>query len=147
MNRKQPFTSQEFKEIYSKATRLTVVLVIQNEKGILLTLRQKNGWEGKWHIPGGTVFYRESLEDAVKRVAREELKLEVNVKNLLGYIEYPSEVEERGFGYTVALAFSVKSENFNFIPDDQVSEANFFKTLPENIIQEEKEFLVKLNLI
>lgn len=49
---KYPFTEGEFRSIYSKATRLTVGVVIQTEQGVVLTLRSLDTWKGQWHIPG-----------------------------------------------------------------------------------------------
>jgi len=145
MKRKRPLPEKEFFDIYSKVTKLVVGLVIKNEKGILLTLRKKNGWINQWHIPGGIVHYREAIKDTVKRIAKEELGVDVSIKKILGYIEYFSEIEERGFGYTVGLVFSVDPENNNFLEGDS-KKVEFFKSLPENTVQEEKVFLLDKKL-
>jgi ADP-ribose pyrophosphatase YjhB (NUDIX family) len=139
--RKLPFSFEEFKEIYSKVPRLCVELVIRTEKGVLLTLRQKNGYEGQWHMPGGTVYYREGVEAAVKRIASEEVGMEVAVGKFLGYLEYPSEEKERGFGYTVSLVFECSPKGTHLELDDQAEKADFFITPPDNTIAEQKEFL------
>ena len=145
MARKQPFTFEEFKEIYSKVPRLCVDLVIKTKEGVLLTLRQKNGYAGQWHFPGGTVLYREPIIDAINRVANEELGIGVEVKKLIGFLEYPSEQKERGFGYTISLAFLCKPKSSIFKLDDQVEKAEYFAVPPENTIQEQKELLYKLS--
>lgn len=144
MKRKQPFTFEEFKAIYSRVPRLCVDLVIQNKKGVLLTLRIKNGYEKQWHLPGGTVYYRELVEDAVKRVAEEELGIEVSIEKFHGYLEYLSEKKERGFGYTITLVFICTPKNIEFNLDDQVEKIDFFAIPPENTIQEQKELLTNL---
>jgi ADP-ribose pyrophosphatase YjhB (NUDIX family) len=144
MKRKQPFTFEEFKSIYSKVPRLCVDLVIQTDEGTLLTLRTKNGYENQWHIPGGTIHFRERAKDAVKRIAEEELGIEVVIEKFQGYLEYFSEVKERGFGYTVTLVFICKPKSPNFILDNQVEKVEFFKTPPDNTIIEQKELLIDL---
>lgn len=146
MKRKQPFTFEEFKAIYSKVPRLCVDLVIKTDKGVLLTLRTKNGYENQWHLPGGTVYYREKVEDTVKRVAEEELGIEVSIEKFHGYLEYFSEEKERGFGYTVTLVFICKPISKEFNLDDQVEKVGFFKTPPENTISEQKDLLNQLLL-
>ena len=93
---KDLLTIKEFKEIYSKVSRATVSLVIKTNKGIALSLRNLPSWRNKWHLPGGTIFYKETVENAVKRKAKEELGIKVKIVKLLGYIEYPSEEKERG---------------------------------------------------
>jgi len=143
MARKQPLSIDEFKTICSKVTRLCVDLVIKTDQGYLLTLRQKNGWIGQWHLPGGTVHYREKIEGAVKRIAKEELGIEVAIEKFVKYIEYFNEEKERGYGYSVSLVFLCKPCSTNFNVDDEVQRMGFFKSAPENTIREQKEFLEK----
>lgn len=138
MARKRPLSYEEFKTIYSKVPRLCVEVVIITDKGVLLTLRKNDGYIGQWHLPGGTVFYRESLEDALKRVAEEELGIEVKIEKFLGHIEYLSEVENRGFGYSVGAAFLCSTTATEFNSEE---EAKFWKSVPDNSIVEQKEFL------
>src|SRR5687768_1353542 len=109
MKRKQPFSTEEFGFIYSRVPRLTVEVILVIEGGVVLVERQEPSWYGLWHIPGGTVFYKERLVDAVKRVAQEELGIDVQVGELLGYIEYPSEEAERGFGWSTGIAFKCQA--------------------------------------
>jgi ADP-ribose pyrophosphatase YjhB (NUDIX family) len=144
MKRKLPFTFEEFKTIYSKVPRLCVDLVVETNKGYLLTLRQKNGYEGQWHIPGGTVYYREAIKKSVERVAKEELGIKISITKFLGYLEYFSEVKERGFGYTVTLVFLCKAIGTNFHLDDQTEKVGVFKKPPINTIVEQKKLLNKL---
>jgi ADP-ribose pyrophosphatase YjhB (NUDIX family) len=146
MKRKQPLTFDEFKLIYSKVPRLCVDLLIVNDDGYLFTLRQKNGYIGQWHFPGGTVFYREKIEASVQRIAQEELGTTVIVEKFICYLEYFSEVKERGFGYTVSLVFQCKlPKKAKINLDNQAEKYNFFKTPPINTIQEQKDLISKLN--
>jgi ADP-ribose pyrophosphatase YjhB (NUDIX family) len=144
MARKQPFTFAEFKEIYSKVPKLCVDLIIKTDKGILLTFRTKNGWQNQWHLPGGTVFYREPAIEAVKRIAKEELDVAITSAKFINFIEWPNEIEERGFGYTVSLVFLCTIKNSGFKLDDQVEKAEFFQKIPKNTVYEHKIFLKKL---
>lgn len=143
-SRQQPFTPDEFKRIYSQVPRLTVEVVVRTEQGVVLVQRQEKSWHGQWHIPGGTVLYRETLKEAVQRVVQEELGIEVNVGEMIGYIEYPSEEKERGFGWTVGIAFSCTPASA--IPQDrwQAEKIQEFETLPENVIKEQVTILKKM---
>jgi ADP-ribose pyrophosphatase YjhB (NUDIX family) len=147
VSRKQPLTLEEFTTIFSKVTRLCVDLIIVTDAGVLLTYRTKNGYENQWHLPGGTIFYRERVEEAVARIAQEELGIKVKIDQLLGYIEYFSEVKERGFGYTISIAFKCTPETDNLTLDDQVEKAEYFKELPINVIEEQEEILTRLQLV
>lgn len=140
---KKPLTYQEYKTIYSKVPRITAEVLLITEQGILLTYRNIQPHKDEWHIPGGTIYFKESPENAVKRVAKEELGIDVTVEKLIGYIEYPDEDKAGGFDYPIGLAFICKTKDEKVIVNDQASEAKFFKTLPQNMVKEQKEFLQK----
>lgn len=144
---KKPFTFKQFKELYSKVPRLTVDLVVQTPNGVVLTLRQLSSWYKLWHLPGGTIFYKETVKQAVKRVAKDELGIAVNIKKLLGYIEYPSEEKERGFGWTISLAILCTIKSGQLKINEEASQVKIFSEWPKNIVSEQKVFLNKQELI
>lgn len=132
---------EKYKEIYSLVPRLVVEVIVKTPEGIILTRRAIEPYRGLWHLPGGTVMFGERLEEAVKRVAEDEINLNVEITKFLGYIEYTSEIKNGGFGWTVGLAFLVyviggKLENGN-----QSSEVCVFKELPKDMIKEQSTFI------
>lgn len=142
MIKKRPFSPEEFKAIYSRVPRLCVDIVVKTPKGIVLSLRNLPSWNGKWHIPGGTVLNGEKLTDSVHRVASEELGIKVKIKKLLGYVEFPNEAKERGFGHSVSASFLCSTKNLNFkINKDEASRVGVFKELPDGLIEEQYQFL------
>lgn len=58
-----------------------VILNPQNE--ILLLERNKSPEHGYWSIPGGSVEFGETIEDAIVREVKEELGLEVRIIKML----------------------------------------------------------------
>ena len=130
---------EEFEEIYTKVPRICVEVVIQNENGILLTKRQIEPSKGLWHFPGGGVLFGETLEETVKRIAKEELNLNVEIIKFLGTIEYPEKQEI--FGHTISLAYLVKVNPGEIKLNWQASEFGFFKEIPENTISAYKRFI------
>ena len=44
------------------------------------------------------MFYKEILKQVVRRIANEELNVNVRIERLLGHIGYPSEEKEGGSG-------------------------------------------------
>ena len=142
---KEPLLSrEEFKEIYSKVPRLCVEVVIKTHGGVVLGLRKLPSWQGMWHFPGGALDYNETIAEAVERIAKDEIGVSVTMDKLLGYIEYPSEKKERGFGWSVSLAILCRPESEEFRPDNfNSSEIKVFSELPENMVVEQKEFLIK----
>jgi ADP-ribose pyrophosphatase YjhB (NUDIX family) len=133
----------EYDAIYSRVPRLCVEVVIADPaRGVLLALRDIPPNVGAWHIPGGTVLFGEPLAEAVKRVARDELELDVAVGELLGYIEYPSHYEN-GLDSPVGLAFAAEPA------DGPVDDARlrqgcvWFSRLPDGLYGEQREFLIR----
>jgi ADP-ribose pyrophosphatase YjhB (NUDIX family) len=58
--------------------------IIEFEERIILTKRGAEPRKGYYDLPGGFVFYRESLEDALSREIKEELNLEISHWQYLG---------------------------------------------------------------
>jgi ADP-ribose pyrophosphatase YjhB (NUDIX family) len=133
----------QYDAIYSRVPRLCVEVVIADPgRGVLLALRDIPPNVGAWHIPGGTVLFGEPLKAAVKRVARDELGLDVAVGELLGYIEYPSHYEN-GLDSPVGLAFSASATG-GPIGEDRLPEGcAWFTELPDGLYGEQREFLVR----
>lgn len=131
----------EYYAIFSRVPRLSVeVIVVAPDRGVVLSLRDIPPNEGAWHIPGGTVLFGEPVVDTVRRVARAELGLQVNVGELLGYIEYPSHYNN-GLDHPVGLAF--RAEPVGGPPgDDELPDGcAWFRRLPDGLYEEQREFL------
>lgn len=141
MSRQKPFSPEEFKLLYSQVPRLVVELIIKTETGVVLILRKDAAWNNLWHFPGGTVFYKEYVEDAIQRIAVEELSITVTKQQLLGYLEYPSEEKERGFGWSVGLVFLCTSNSPIPLENQEAETIQIFDYIPENIVEEHKKIL------
>lgn len=129
-----------FNTIYSNAPRLCVDLVVKTKDGVLLTLRNIPPAKGFWHIPGGTVRHGEKLSDAVKRVGKEELGVNVKILSQLGVIEFLDKRTTFG-GHAVTIEHLVKITKGKIKLNNQAKEARFFKKLPPKTVHEQKEFL------
>lgn len=59
--------------------------IFNNEGKVLLTLRgaKAKNERGKWEIPGGGVEFNETFEQAITREMKEELGIDIAVKELL----------------------------------------------------------------
>lgn len=137
-----PLPEEEFHRIFSRVPRLTVEVVIAAERrGVLLSLRDSGPCRGLWHLPGGTVRFGEPLVQAVKRVAESELGLDVRVRRLLGYIEYPSHYEN-GLDSPVGLAFETALRGGPPDLRGLRSHCAWFTVLPGNIHGEQRAFLI-----
>ncbi|OGH19931.1 MAG: hypothetical protein A3D74_00650 [Candidatus Levybacteria bacterium RIFCSPHIGHO2_02_FULL_37_13] len=131
----------EFLNIYGKVPRLCVEIVVEQRQGILLTLRDIPPGKGLWHFPGGSVLYDESVFDAAHRIAKEELGVEIHINKFLGFTDWYK--SKNAVGHSVSLLFSAKITKGEIKTNFQAIEAKFFKTLPQNIMKENKKFIDK----
>lgn len=83
-----PLSTQDFNAIYSRVPRLCVEVVLVEASGVVLTKRAISPGEGLWHLPGGTFRFGETLAEAARRVARDEIGVEIELLQQLGVIEY-----------------------------------------------------------
>ena len=134
---------KEFINIYGKVPRLCVDIAIKSEEGILLALRSGEPYKDLWNTPGGTVYKDESVEIAVVRIAKAETGLDIKIGKCLGYIEYLNEERSGMKTHTVSIALEASVMGGNLKPNENSSELKFFKELPENLVEEQKEFLEK----
>jgi len=99
-------SSEDFREIYSKVPRLCVEVLIKNSDGVLLTKRKITPWNGYWHLPGGGVLFGETLEESIKRVAKEELDVEIKIIKFVKIIDWAN--NKIAFGHSISLVYLVK---------------------------------------
>lgn len=141
-----PLTKEEFDSIYSRVPRLNVEVIVKTDKGVALTLRKIEPCAGLWHIPGGTVYYGEALEESVKRVAKKEIGISVKAMKMLGILEYPEHVKS-GYGDPRGIGFLVTEYEGEFEIDDEADEVEFFSQVPEHIHPHQGEFLVEYGVL
>lgn len=77
---------------------LTPVFSLSGKHGIALKERTEQPGKGQWGLPGGTVFKSERLEEAAKRIIKNDLGLEINVLGFLGVVEFPNEKRQLEIG-------------------------------------------------
>lgn len=142
MTTNKPFTAGEFKKIYSKVPRLSVDVIVHSPKGIAFAYRSIVPHRNRWHIPGGTVLYGDSIIKTLHRVARDELRISIRTPKFLGYIEY-NEEPQRGFGRSVSLVFAAQLKSGTPVPNEDAAKAAFFSRLPKNLIPAQRKFLIK----
>ncbi len=142
MSSDYPLTAEEFKSIYSKVPRTTVEIILKSPKGIYLTLRDIEPCKGKWHLPGGTVYFGESLNGAVQRIAKKELGIDVITGSIkyAGYIEYPGHYNA-GIDHPIGLAFEVNRYDGTLTIDKEASKGGWFSKVPKNMHEDQDIFL------
>lgn len=133
------FSKEDFDSIFSRVPRLCVDIVIKNDQGVILTKRSIQPYIGCWHFPGGTVFKDEKLEQAAKRLAKEELGVNINIEKNLGVIEYLGNSIKNEHAVAVVLLANILSGEIK--GSWQAQEVKFFTNIPKVIIPEVGNFL------
>ena len=132
----------EFKKIYSTVPRLCVEVVLIRDKKILLTKRTIPPCSGEWHTPGGTVLKGENLHQAVKRVAKEEIGITVEIIKFAGVIEY--KVTSEHYSQDISLVYLVKQKDNKKIKlDNDANMYDFFSDFPKDTIYGQKMYYSK----
>lgn len=67
-------------------SRPTASAIIVQDGKVLLYKRAKDPFKGKWDLPGGYLEEKESPEEALRREMKEELGVEIEIKNFIGVI-------------------------------------------------------------
>lgn len=142
MGNKNYLTDDEYKFIFERVPRLCLDFVIVKDAKILLAKRNINPRKGCWSLPGGMVRYKESLDEASKRILKGEVGLNPLERDLIGFIEFPDEVNEKGVSvHSVSMVFLTKLEEGEFIGNDHAPEVQFFESLPKNNNSDQAKFL------
>lgn len=137
-----PLSKKEFDDIYSKVPRLTVEIIIKDQKNrLFLTKRAIEPCKGQWHIPGGTVLFGETLIEAVKRIAMREVGIKVLNTSNQGIIEYPSHYK-KGLDSPVGIVFEIT--DYLGLPkiNDEASQSGWFSKIPTPFHKDQNSFLL-----
>lgn len=133
---------KDYKRIFARVPRLCADLVIKTPEGVILSRRDIAPWKEYWHLPGGSVFFGETIKQAAERIAREELGIKIAIKKTLGYGEFLEEIKLVG-RHSVSIALLCSTAAKDIKGSWQAREVGFFKKIPRPIIREHAR-LIKL---
>ena len=121
----------------------SVTGIILDNENVLFEKRADNGM---WCIPGGSIEFGESLEEALKREVKEETSLSIFNPELFNiesnvHVIYPNGDEV----YYTDVVFVVKDFVGELTPDNESTDLRWFPitNLPENIVPMQKIYLEK----
>lgn len=115
----------------------TVDIIIERKDGIIL-IKRKNPPKG-WALPGGFVDYRESLESAARREAKEETGLKIKLIRQFHTYSDPMRDPRR---HTISTVFIAKGNGREKAGDDAKEIGIFNKdNLPSPIMFDHKKIL------
>lgn len=138
-------SKEKFDEIYHQVPRTCVEVLIETDDGFfVLSKRLIPPCVGMWHIPGGTLFSGERLNDAAIRIAKDELGVKINILKVIGVVNYLEIYKD--IGHSVGVVFLCKLDNkqkYEFKGSYQGEEIKVFNinNIDENTISAHKKFL------
>lgn len=126
----RPIPADIWRSIVRNVPIVAVDLVVRHEGGVVLGRRENPPARGEWFVPGGRVQKGESIDDAVARVAREELGVAVAIDRRLGAYDHrwdESEFDDVAAKHYVAIGVVVRPQDGPIVPDDQHAELRTFE--------------------
>jgi len=107
-------------EIPTRRPIPAVAAVIVQDDRLLLIKRGVEPSKGKWSIPGGSIEWGETLEDALKREVREETGLEIEVGAVAGVFDLIT-----GAYHYVIIDYFARPIGGELRPGDDASDARW----------------------
>jgi len=127
-----------YRSIYIRVPRLTVDILLKRDHGLVFVKRDIPPCKGFWIFPGGTVLLGESLEQAVKRVAKDETGLVVRVEEVTGVLEYS---RRAAFGQVISVVVSARAISGRLRGNKYGREVEVFSENPPKMITEQSKFI------
>lgn len=140
-------SDEDYDFIYSRVPRVTVDLLVRSRAGhILLTQRTIEPYINHWHFPGGRIKFRESISDAVKRIAKGELGINISdIGRVVGTCEFPDEYQKGKERHSISIVHEI------FLPETTIFEAqdkySWFIEIPDPTIPPQAQFLMQNNIL
>ncbi|WP_067585791.1 GDP-mannose mannosyl hydrolase [Endozoicomonas ascidiicola] len=122
-----------FKTVVASTPLISIDLIVRNnQKQVLLGLRNNQPAQGYWFVPGGRVRKDERLENAFRRLVSAELgsESEINNARFLGPYQhfYTDNFSDEDFStHYVVLGYELTLNiNLNDLPSDQHQDYRWF---------------------
>ncbi|QPV64319.1 NUDIX domain-containing protein [Halosimplex litoreum] len=146
---------EEFATVLNRVPQVCVEVVLAGERAdagrVLLAHRTNEPAKGEWFWPGGRLYKGEQLEVAARRVAREELGVEVTVEGRVGVYGHfwdTSRIDGVDARHTVNVVFRVArvDPDAAIELDDQHDDYRFVAGDEEGLHEYVREYLVDMGL-
>lgn len=134
-----------FLQTFKYVPRVAFNLLVRNKSGeILLAKRLSPPFADSWHMPGSYLLRGETINECIKRIAKDELGIDLNGQDteFLGLFE-DLDKDPRGHVIDIVYGALVKGK-IQFKPLGETKELKFFKKLPVKIGFNHKKTLNQL---
>ena len=134
-----------FKAVVDATPLISIDLLIENEGKYLLGRRTNKPAKGYFFSFGGRILKNETIDNAMTRIAQNELNIELQAKlKLIGVFEhfYDDSIYEGMSTHYVNLAYEYEVEEIPNLPTEQHNEYQWF-TIDELLKSEQVHKYVK----
>lgn len=116
--------------LYKNPAPASGAIIVENRK-ILLVKRRYNPFKGDWSLPAGFIEYDESPENCVIREIKEEVNLDIRIKELFNVYSGSDDPRTRA----ILVVYLVEVVGGQLKPGDDATEAQFFgkEEIPPNV--------------
>ena len=129
-------TEKDYNEFRKNFVFSCIDVIIIKNHSVLLTKRTQNPHKGSWHLPGNIIRKNETMRQAVKRAAKNELNLNVKIIKYVGVYE-----NLNSFRHDISHGFTVSPISGKIKTDFQSEELKFFKKIPKNTVPHHKKII------
>lgn len=142
-NTQTGFISDElYKKIYNTVPRLCIDLVIRKNGSIMLMRRDIEPYRNLWHLPGGRVLFKETIFEAIKRLAKKEFNAEVRCKGLIGVCEtIHDDIADDDPRHSVSMVYEVEIMDGEPEATKENSDVDFFSGMPKDMHPTHGDFI------
>lgn len=127
----------EYRRFLSTMPILCVDCLVVNGRGQFLLVKRKNEpLLGEYWMPGGRVYKGERLVEAVQRKMREEIGVDVDIVENVGFFEFfHQKTREKAEGgvHSISFVYLVRPKSRNIRLDTQSSAWGWFKEIPAQL--------------
>ncbi|WP_123537742.1 NUDIX domain-containing protein [Halosimplex salinum] len=142
---------EEFATVLNRVPQTCVEVVLERDGEVLLAHRTKEPAKGEWFWPGSRLYKGERLDDAARRVALEELGVDVTVEGRVGVYEHfweASAIDGVDSRHTVNIVFRVRrtDPDQSVELDEQHDDYRFVTGDEDGLHEYVREYLADLDL-
>ncbi|MBP6913130.1 MAG: NUDIX hydrolase [Candidatus Levybacteria bacterium] len=137
MSQKLPL--DEFLKTFEKVPRVAIsLLIIDQDRRVLLTKRSINPGKNTWHLPGSFILKGERVKDCIARILKVELGFEGSFRFRVENVFEDLEKDPRG--HIIDMIYRVEGDIIPHVTDE-TEEVVYFSIMPDNIGFNHREVL------
>lgn len=123
------------------------MVIKDNDGKLFLTLRDIRPYKGLWHLPGGAVRFKETIAEAVNRIAIREFGCGAEIMGDIGYCETINDdlaEDDKRHSNSVVVVVRILGTP---VTTKESAQVGYFDTLPKNMHPYHREFIKRKKVL